>query len=78
MARFDPTLPDELKKDGYSKEEKYFHDINRELIEARLERHPLSNEPQTAPSHRAPQAPHGLRHWLRKLFGVREGSQELF
>lgn len=37
MAPYDPTLRDEWKREGYSKEEKYFHELDRELID-RLKR----------------------------------------
>lgn len=35
MALEDPTFKHDLRKEGYSKEEKYFYDLNRELIEER-------------------------------------------
>ncbi len=35
MAIHGHTIRDELREDGYSKEEEYFHRLNRELIERR-------------------------------------------
>jgi hypothetical protein len=87
MAIGDPSFKDDLKKDGYSKEEKYFYDISRELIDAKLEARRASN---VTPLRVVPSAPppdeslettppqRGLVHWLKKIFGAREGSTDLF
>ena len=81
MATGDPTIRQDLKKDGYSQEEKYFHERDRELIEAHLlESQPLSHEEDdfsdspTPP----PTPPRRIIRFLKKIFGIREGSQDLF
>lgn len=40
-----PTVREELEKDGYSQEEKYFYELNRELIQKqRIEFDPIRKE----------------------------------
>ena len=82
MATGDPTFKEDLRKDGYSQEEKYFYELNRELIESKLreESHPHDQEEDELPDSPAdrPKQPTRLIRILHKLFGVREGSQDLF
>ncbi len=43
-----PTIGDDLSKDGYSREEEYFHNKNRELIERLKDR----SDPKVLPFER--------------------------
>jgi Zn-finger nucleic acid-binding protein len=57
MAANRVALRDELSADGYSKEEAYFYDLNRELIESRRKRLDAERAAQQA-------LQQGTQHWM--------------
>jgi hypothetical protein len=71
----------QLKQDGYSREEKYFNDLNRELIEQLNRARIAAQKPQRPPFRETPEPPKKrsrLVRILKRIFGAREGSEELF
>ena len=79
MATRDPTFRGKLKQDGYSKEEKYFYELNRELIERRRSAACSPSEPSSAASDQPCKKPESrVMRFLKRVFGTREGSEDLF
>jgi Zn-finger nucleic acid-binding protein len=66
------TMHEEMKKDGYSKEEEYFYKINQELIERRREELDMERDVTRLENQKEP-------HWMRcPKCGTPMRSESLF